>query len=333
MDARRIIWGFLKRNRGWLAGFVVLLAVYACVFYLYQLPLEAFVYGSALCAAVLVTGLCAGMTGEMKKIWELNQIRKMLPEVPRDLPEPVGRAEELYQEMLVNLGEEMHREESCHAKRQEEMLDYYTLWVHQIKTPISAMRLLLQSQEMTDPMLEMELFKIEQYVEMVLGYLRCESMNADFSFQEYDLDDLVRQAVKKYKKLFILKKISLDYQPLQVKVLTDEKWLVFVLEQVLSNGLKYTVKGKISVYMAEREPKTLVIADTGIGIAPEDVERVFERGFTGNNGRQDKRSTGIGLYLVKKIMTKLSCEVRLESSLGEGTKVYLDLEQKNLEMD
>ena len=165
---------------------------------------------------------------------------------------------------------------------------------------------------------------------MVLGYLRCESMSSDLSFRQYKLDGLVRQAVRKYKKLFILQRITLEYEPLNVSVLTDEKWLVFVLEQLLSNALKYTPRGKITICMAESEAKTLVIRDTGIGIAPEDISRVFERGFTGRNGRRDKRSTGIGLYLVKKILDKLSHEIRIESCPGEGTAVYLKLERADL---
>lgn len=115
-----------------------------------------------------------------------------------------------------------------------------------------------------------------------------------------------------------------------LRVLTDEKWLVFVLEQILSNALKYTKSGSIHIYLSPDAPKTLVIEDTGIGIAPEDLPRIFEKGYTGCNGRADKRSTGIGLYLCRQIMEKLSHTIRIESEMGVGTKVYLGLDTVSL---
>jgi signal transduction histidine kinase len=172
----------------------------------------------------------------------------------------------------------------------------------------------------------MELFKIEQYVDMVLQYLRIDSASTDYVLKKYSLDSIVRQAVRKYAKLFINKKICLDFSELNCEVLTDEKWLVFVVEQILSNSLKYTESGKISIYMDKEKNKTLVIEDTGIGIAEEDLPRVFEKGFTGYNGRTDKKSTGIGLYLCKRILTKLSHTISIESGIGHGTKVKIGLD-------
>ena len=177
--------------------------------------------------------------------------------------------------------------------------------------------------------MKLELFKVEQYVEMVLSYLRMEDMSGDLVFEEYSLDEIVRQAVRKYSRMFILKKIRLDLGPLDHQVLTDEKWLVFVVEQILSNALKYTKEGGISIYMTSyRDRPVLAIEDTGIGISAEDLPRVFEKGFTGYNGRADKKSTGIGLYLCKKIMDRLHHNIYIESQEGQGTKVYLYLERE-----
>ena len=159
-------------------------------------------------------------------------------------------------------------------------------------------------------------------MEMVLVYLRMENMSADLSFEQSVLDDLIRQVIRKYSRQFIIQKIKLNYETINSRVLTDEKWMVFVLEQLLSNALKYTRSGYISIYM---EKKELVIQDTGIGIEAEDLPRVFEKGFTGYNGRTDKKSTGIGLYLCKSIMDKLRHQIRIESEVGVGTKVYLNL--------
>ncbi|PKM71531.1 MAG: hypothetical protein CVU92_08175, partial [Firmicutes bacterium HGW-Firmicutes-17] len=170
-----------------------------------------------------------------------------------------------------------------------------------------------------------ELFKIEQYVEMVLQYLRLESMSSDLILVEYDLADIVRQAVKKYGIIFINKKISLELAELNCRVLTDEKWLVFVLEQIISNALKYTNQGKISIYLDDWSEKTLIIEDTGVGIRDEDIARIFDRGFTGYNGRMDKKSTGIGLYLCQQVLNKLSHSITVTSQVGKGTRVSIDL--------
>ena len=205
--------------------------------------------------------------------------------------------------------------------RLQDMTDYYTLWAHQIKTPIAAMHLLLQ--EAPRPELEGELLKIEQYVEMVLGYLRLGSETTDYVFRKYDLDALLRQSLRKYARLFILKKISLDFQETGRTVLTDEKWLAFVLEQLLSNAVKYTPEGgRVRIY---GDGETLVIADSGIGIQPEDLPRVFEKGFTGFNGREDKKSTGIGLYLCHQVLDRLNHGISISSRPGQGTLVRLDL--------
>ena len=157
------------------------------------------------------------------------------------------------------------------------MEEYYTLWVHQIKTPIAAMSLLLQEEDTPENgELSMELFRIEQYVEMVLQYLRLDSPDHDLAFRSVDVDDCVRQAVRKYARSFIRKKIALDFQETGIETVSDEKWLVFVLEQLLSNALKYTPSGSIS--LSVEEPLTLVIEDTGIGIAAEDLPRICEKG-------------------------------------------------------
>ena len=142
----------------------------------------------------------------------------------------------------------------------------------------------------------------------------------------YSVDDIIRQAVKKYARTFIQKKITLEYDAIGCVVITDEKWLVFVIEQLLSNALKYTPQGKISIYRSREQPDTLVIEDTGIGIAPEDLPRVCERGYTGYNGRSHQKSTGIGLYLCKKILTRLSHVMTIASEIGEGTRVLIGFE-------
>ncbi len=238
----------------------------------------------------------------------------------------VGLLEEDYQALLRAVCQDRARLAAESENRFRELTDYYSLWVHQIKTPIAAIDLLLQEDDsQAGREVEMELLKIRQYVDMVLSYLRLDSDSTDYVLREYPLDDILRQAVRKFARMFILKKITLDFQETGRTVLTDEKWLLFVVEQVLSNALKYTPSGgKIRVY---GDGATAVIADNGIGIREEDQARVFEKGFTGYNGRADKKSTGIGLYLCRLVCDRLNHGISLASRPGQGTLVRLDLDR------
>ena len=212
------------------------------------------------------------------------------------------------------------------------IVEYYTLWVHQIKTPIASIRLQLQNEntEFSKRILE-DLLRIEQYVEMVLMFLRLDSDTSDYVIAAQDLDPIICQAVKKFSTQFIRKKIRLYYTPLSKTVIPDEKWLLFVLEQILSNALKYTKSGSISITL--EQPNVLCIKDTGIGIAPEDLPRIFEKGYTGYNGRNDKKASGIGLYLCKRICDNLGHSITATSSLDNGTSIFIDFTQKKLTVE
>ena len=186
------------------------------------------------------------------------------------------------------------------------------------------MRLTLQNEDTPlSRRLTGELGRVERYVEMVLAYVRLDGEATDYVLREYELDPLLRAAVKKFSGEFIDRRLALDLQPTHMRVLTDEKWLSFVLEQLISNALKYTPSGKISLYAAGEN--TLCIADTGIGIAPEDLPRIFEPGYTGLNGRTDKRASGLGLYLCRRVCRSLGHGISVQSRPGEGTAVLLDL--------
>ena len=199
------------------------------------------------------------------------------------------------------------------------------MWAHQIKTPITAMSLALQSSEAAEKEeLSEYLQRIEQYVEMALCYIHLDGDESDLVIKRHSLDDIVRQAVRRFSKQFIRRHITLDYKPLNVTVLTDEKLLVFVIEQLISNALKYTKHGSVEITLEEPGTPILIIRDSGIGIAPEDLPRVFERGFTGNNGRSDKRATGIGLYLCRRTCERLGHEISAKSD-GSGTTLRIDM--------
>lgn len=328
----RVVMEYFKAKLKYILLMICCCAVFWIVMDLYRLPLEAVGYATILCICIILIFGIAGCTRYYKKHRQLEEMKSRIMLSLEGLPEPSELIEKDYRALLDVLNDDRMAMASEYDSSRTNMVEYYTLWAHQIKTPIAAMRLLLQTEETShNQELSMELFKIEQYVEMVLQYLRLDSDSTDFLIQTYDLDGIVRQAVKKYAKQFIRKKISLEYNELNCKVLTDEKWLQFVIEQILSNALKYTHEGRISIYMMH--DKTLVIEDTGIGIQEEDLPRVFEKGYTGYNGRAYKKSTGIGLYLCKRVLTKLSHTIRIESQVGKGTRVLIGLDSINLEVE
>ena len=262
---------------------------------------------------------------------QLSDALKSIRVSDEQLPPPENLIEEDYRQLIRALGEEKQRQASAMDLRMSDMQDYFTLWAHQIKTPIAAMRLILQTKPENSAMeIEGELFRVEQYVEMVLNYLRLDSDSTDFVFRTCALDDIIRQCVRKYAKQFIRKRIRLEYEGTALQVLTDEKWLCFVIEQILSNALKYTAAGSIRIFT---QGETLVIADTGMGIAPEDLPRVFEKGYTGYNGRTDKKATGIGLYLCKRILNRLGHEISISAQVGKGTRVSIDLSREELTVE
>lgn len=325
---------YLKTNRKVIVLMALWTGIFLAIFFLSRLPLETVGYGVLLFAVLGGIYIAIDYRKFVQRLKELEQAKKHIAVSGDKIPVAENLLEERYQELLGEVFRCKCRLESEYDNRYSEMMDYYTMWVHQIKTPIAAMHLLLQSEEVPDKgELEEQLFKTEEYVGMVLQYLRMGDMAADLKFRQYSLDGIVRQAVRKYSKSFIRKHLRLDYQELDCTVVTDEKWLLFVIEQVLSNAVKYVRKGGVSVYMDADRPKTLVIEDTGMGISPEDLPRIFEKGFTGYNGRRDKKSTGLGLYLCKTIMDKLNHEIWITSVEGEGTRVALGLETAELEVD
>ena len=322
-EKRRVLGCFLKEN-GFAAAMVCLFgALFTAVFVLYGLPWEAAVYPTLLCLLVGAVVMLLRFQSYRRRHRQRRERMENIELNIAALPEGRTLAEEDYREMLLAFGEIYHARWNESRAREQESIDYYTTWVHQIKTPISVMRMMLQSEDTQEHReLSAELFRIEQYVEMVLSYLRLGSDSTDYLFREVPLDSVIRQAIHKFAPLFVQKRIRLVYQPTEETALTDEKWLLFILEQLLSNAVKYTASGEITITV---EKRLLKISDTGIGIAPEDLPRIFERGFTGYNGRADKKSTGLGLYLCKQAAGRLSIGLSAASTVGVGSVFTLDL--------
>ena len=243
--------------------------------------------------------------------------------------EPKSPLECALAEKLDEREAELYQKKSDAENRYNDLVDYYTLWVHQIKTPIAASKLLVS--EVTDrqlkQQLEQEIFKIDSYTNLVLQYLRLESFHDDLVLKKENIEDLVKEVIRKYAIFFIQKGLSVNLHDLDRSIVTDKKWLLVVIEQILSNSLKYTNEGGIEIYMEGQE---LCIKDTGIGIKNSDQLRVFERGFSGYNGRMTQQSSGLGLYLTQKISQELGHQIRIESELGQGTTVRIKFAEVNL---
>lgn len=320
----------------------------SCIHLLYMYLIGArkqdLVYAAVLDAILLLITVLVGFFRYSSKVKALSNALKLPVEEQAKLPEATDDVEMLYHRLLENQSIARSEAESSAAIRQSQMRDYYSMWVHQIKTPISAMKLLLEVEreelgllicdeeqqaslkELSDNVasFEDELFRIEEYVSMALQYQRVSSTENDFVLEKVSVDGVIRDTIKKYAKIMIRRHIGINYSGTGQDVYTDGKWLAFMLEQILSNAIKYTPQGFVTIETAEEKDRFFItIKDTGIGIKAEDLPRVFEKGYTGYNGHADKKATGIGLYLCRQMADKLGHTIRMESEIGKGTKVWI----------
>ena len=323
---------YLKQRRRGIAMALLFGVLFVITFILYRLPVKAVLYPMGLCAVFSMIFIFFDFRRVKHKHEVLSSITTMTDARTGVMPAVDGVEDADYQEIIRRMSDEHTLYRTEMNRKYADMIDYYTVWGHQIKTPIASMRLHLQNEDTPlSRKISTDLFRVEQYVEMVLTYLRMDSESTDYVIREYDLDDIVRQTVKKFAGEFIDRKLRLVYEPLNTSVITDEKWLSFVIEQVLSNALKYTPSGSITISL---EPeKKLCIRDTGIGISPEDLPRIFENGYTGYNGRTDKKASGLGLYLCKRICANLGHSIQAESKVDAGTVMIIDLAQVKLETE
>lgn len=312
--------------------FCVFAAVFAIVFSLYDLQTEAVLYACMICTAAALTVLTVHYIFFRRKYIQRRQLIDNIVLITEELPSANSPFEEQYIEMLERLREVCYENQSRYDIERTDSIDYFTTWVHQIKTPISVMQMILRSEDTEDyRALSAELFRIEQYAEMALCWFRLDSKSNDFVIEQIPLDRVIREAIRKYAPQLIRKKIQIVYEGTDITAISDEKWLLFIVEQLLSNAVKYTESGSVSIDVTEQ--RVLKICDTGIGIAPEDLPRIFEKGYTGYNGRADKKSTGLGLYLSRKAADKLSHRIFAQSQVGKGSTFYIDLNAQAIEIE
>lgn len=334
---------FIKRNIEWLILAAVMLCMHVFYLFLIGRPEGDLIYAGILDLCIIVFSACIAYIRYYRKVRYLKELLQQPFSGEMKLPETEDVTEELLGQLAENANIERQLTLNTTGRQQSEMKDYYAKWVHQIKTPIAGLQLLLQMerseleeaelkdeiaeelyvkqlQNVTD--IEEELFRIEEYVGMALQYQRVNSTENDYILKQISLDTVIREVIHKYAKTMIRRKILMQYEKTEVTVISDEKWLAFVLEQLLSNAVKYMSEGELTIEVRE-EPQHiwLEIRDTGIGIRSEDIPRVFEKGYTGFNGHEDKRSTGIGLCLCREVLQKLGHTIQIQSKLGVGTNV------------
>ena len=316
-----ILKSYLKKNIKVYILFIVFILIFFIMFYLYNLPLEALIYTGSFCFLAALIASFSDFVNYKESYKKLNFLEQNILNDLEALPKSLDIRIDYYHKIIEKLHEELEKLTQENRQKNTDMVDYYSMWVHQIKTPIAAMNFLLDNEEVDQKILQQELFKIERYVEMVLTYIRLDSTSSDYVITKINLDEVVKDTVKKYSALFINKKIKLNYVSHETMVISDKKWLSFAFEQILGNSVKYSsTNGEITIETFENK---LVIEDKGIGIKEEDLPRIFEKGFTGFNGRYEKKSSGLGLYLCKKTLDKLGHHIEISSTVGKGTRVEI----------
>lgn len=315
---------YFRARRAYLIGLILVFGVFLSVFALYGLPVMAVVYPGLICLTVFLAAFLWDFSRFRARRRALRALSNRAAESESMLPTEDAFPAKEWRDVACALVNENARLTSEARDKLNDCAEYYTAWAHQIKTPISAMRLTLQNEDTAlSRTLTQELGRVEQYVEMALTFARLDSDSTDFVFRECSLDAVARGAIRRFSGEFIARRLKLDYSAADTKAVTDEKWLSFAVEQVLSNALKYTKTGGITVTVTE--DAKIVIRDTGIGIAPEDLPRVFEKGYTGFNGRTDLRASGVGLYLCRRVLSRLGARIWVESVVDEGTTVTIAL--------
>ena len=316
-----ILKSYLKKNIKVYILFVVFIFIFFIMFYLYNLPLEALIYTGSFCFLASLIASFLDFVNYRESYKKLKFLEENILNDLEDLPKSLDIRIDYYHKIIEKLYEELEKLAQENRQKNTDMVDYYSMWVHQIKTPIAAMNFLLDNEEVDQKILQQELFKIERYVEMVLTYIRLDSISSDYVITKINLDEVVKDSVKKYATIFINKKIRLNYVSHETIVISDKKWLSFAFEQILGNSVKYSsMNGEIKIETCENK---LIIEDNGMGIKEEDLPRIFEKGFTGFNGRYEKKSSGLGLYLCKKTLDKLGHHIEISSKVGEGTRIEI----------
>ncbi|HLR92271.1 MAG TPA: sensor histidine kinase [Atopostipes sp.] len=326
---REWIPSFLRTLRTQCFLFISMLLIFGLLWLFTRMPFSIYWYGVLLSLVIWMVSIGVQALQYRRALQRAENLS-----ATNELPfADVDGLESIYLKKYQELTEEYHDFKQQQNEKSQEQMDYFTLWLHQIKTPIAAISLIFQRQKEELPerkQLEQEMIRLNDYTHMALNYLKLENPGKEMDLEEVDLDEVIKETVKKYAVVFIYNNIRLNYEALNAAILTDRKWLQVLLEQLLSNSLKYTKTGEISIYMETNQ--VLVIEDNGSGIRKEDLPKIFEKGYTGLNGRLHEKSTGLGLFLSRKICQRLGHRLTIESEPGEGTIARIHFEREEVKI-
>ncbi|MGX6969608.1 sensor histidine kinase [Vagococcus bubulae] len=324
---KKFLYQYLKDRMGYYLFVILISMMFLVTFFLYDLPIMAFKDGLLFVVFILLIWEVIDMRQTYKKHQALHQLINQ-ETIDNQLYQNVtvgnGLIEEDYQTLLKKISDDNQRLEHELSSEQRKLLDYYGMWSHQIKTPLAALQVLIETDPTATTKIKNEISTIDGYLSMMLHYLKMTNLQDDLVLKSVALEDVVKKVIKKYRMFFIQKELSVTLESFQKEIVTDEKWLVFILEQIVFNSIKYTKTGGISIYLSG---ETLIIQDSGIGILPQDLPRIFESGYTGFNGRQHQKATGLGLHMSQNVANQLGINLEIESEVGKGTSVFITFSQ------
>ncbi len=334
MTFKDIFFSFLRDKSLAIVTYLLCLFIFMLTIILHNLAIELFIDGFLFSLVIYLVFMIVSFIAYNKKMKKLLYIKshQIIIESSQmdDLPSASSLSEKLYQAILLS---QLLDKEAMQAKNQQQyndLMEYYGMWTHQIKTPVSSLDLMCQMEKIDTSLMKKELFKIDEYLNMMLHYLKTAAIEQDLVFAKYSLKQIVFDAIKKYATFFSQENLSLSLKIEDQKIITDKKWLTFIIDQLLFNAIKYTPKGRITI---SNQGGVLSIKDTGIGLLPQDVPRIFEKGYTGFNGRMDKKSTGLGLHMSQEIAKSLGITIKVTSTLDVGSSFSLEFEQRHFNVE
>ncbi|MBE2128918.1 sensor histidine kinase [Staphylococcus schweitzeri] len=284
---------FIKKIAQEIGIVVVIIVLFGLIFYLYQLPLEAFLLTLAIVSLLLLIYIGIKYLSFVKTISQQQQIE--------------------------NLETALYQLKNDQIEYKNDIESYFLTWVHQMKTPITAAQLLLERDEPNVVnRVRQEIIQIDNYTSLALSYLKLLNETSDISVAQISINDLIRPIIMKYSIQFIDQKTKIHYEPCHCMVLTDVRWTSLMIEQLINNALKYA-RGKDIWIEYDEKSNQLHIKDNGIGISEADLPKIFDKGYSGYNGQRQSNSSGIGLFIVKQISNHTNHPVSVVSKQNQGT--------------